>query len=62
MAAFEELGHHEFIKKIHIERGRNGFGFNIKGTTASGGQHQAINGLLLPPLQYISHVDKGQSL
>ena len=55
----EELGKYEDVLAVHIERGKSGYGFNIKGTTQAGGQLMAINGRLYPPLQYISHVDKG---
>lgn len=53
-----ELGYDD-VEKVHIERGNQGFGFNIKGPTQAGGTLQAINGRLYPPLQYISHVDEG---
>eukprot|EP01147_Barroeca_monosierra_P010328 gene10328-2469_t len=52
-----ELGYDD-VEKVHIERGNQGFGFNIKGPTQAGGTLQAINGRLYPPLQYISHVDE----
>jgi sorting nexin-27 len=58
MAAESELKHDD-VKKVHIDRGDHGFGFNIKGTTQTGGVLNAINGRLYPPLQYISHVDEG---
>eukprot|EP00056_Hartaetosiga_gracilis_P007071 m.103842 g.103842 ORF g.103842 m.103842 type:complete len:639 (+) comp12624_c1_seq1:133-2049(+) len=54
----EDLGY-EDVHAVHIDRGNQGFGFNIKGTTATGGNMFAINGRLYPPLQYISHVDVG---
>ncbi|EDQ91667.1 uncharacterized protein MONBRDRAFT_35789 [Monosiga brevicollis MX1] len=57
----DEVDQYEDVKKIHIERGANGFGFNIKGTTQVGGTMHAVNGRLYPPLQYISHVDQGGS-
>ena len=60
MAAESELKHDD-VKKIHIDRGDHGFGFNIKGTTQTGGVLNAINGRLYPPLQYISHVDEGNA-
>ncbi|EGD72214.1 hypothetical protein PTSG_00235 [Salpingoeca rosetta] len=58
MSLADELGYDD-VFEIHVERGTQGFGFNIKGTTQAGGVLQAINGRLYPPLQYISHVDEG---
>lgn len=57
----EELKHDD-VFALHVEKGRSGFGFNIKGTTQTGGVINAINGRLYPPLQYISHVDEGESM
>lgn len=44
---------------VWSRRHKGGFGFNIKGPTADGGQLLSIEGNLLPPLQYISAVEQG---
>lgn len=41
---------------VHIKKGSRGFGFNVRGQVAEGGQLRSINGQLYPPLQMISAV------
>lgn len=41
---------------IHLSRGPNGFGFNVRGQVSEGGQLRSINGELYAPLQHVSAV------
>ena len=41
---------------VSIKKGPRGFGFNVRGQVAEGGQLRSINGQLYPPLQMISAV------
>mmetsp|Transcript_7734 Transcript_7734/g.22823 ORF Transcript_7734/g.22823 Transcript_7734/m.22823 type:complete len:683 (-) Transcript_7734:77-2125(-) len=54
-----EDGLHPCFKCSITKRKQGGFGFNIKGPTADGGQMLSVAGTLLPPLQYISAVEAG---
>lgn len=47
-------------RAVNIKKGPRGFGFNVRGQVAEGGQLRSINGTLYPPLQMISAVlEKG---
>lgn len=41
---------------IELQRGENGFGFNVRGQVSEGGQLKSINGELYAPLQHVSAV------
>ncbi|XP_068694408.1 sorting nexin-27-like [Montipora foliosa] len=41
---------------IELQRGENGFGFNVRGQVSEGGQLRSINGELYAPLQHVSAV------
>ena len=43
-------------KDVIINKGENGFGFNVRGQVSAGGQLKSINGVLYPPLQHVSMV------
>jgi len=43
-------------RTVTIKKGPRGFGFNVRGQVAEGGQLRSINGVLYPPLQMISAV------
>ena len=44
---------------VVIVKGKQGFGFNVRGQIDEGGQLRSINGRLYPPLQHISNVITG---
>lgn len=41
---------------IELNKGPNGFGFNVRGQVSEGGQLKSINGELYAPLQHVSAV------
>ncbi|XP_031574129.1 sorting nexin-27-like isoform X2 [Actinia tenebrosa] len=44
---------------IELNKGTNGFGFNVRGQVSEGGQLKSINGELYAPLQHVSAVVEG---
>ena len=46
-------------RPVVIVKGKQGFGFNVRGQVDEGGQLKSINGKLYPPLQHISNVVEG---